>query len=200
MGVNEKAAYACGGVVVAGLVYLVMALIIRTVGIAKVMRFLPPVVTGPMIVCIGLSLAPVAVANSSVNWPLALAAILTVIVFNIWGRGMLKLIPILMGVVLLYIASVFLDMLGFTNTDGSAIINYNSIANASWIGLPPFKMQCGLSGAYASLGEDRVGQILNHGFIVSGYYLCRFHCAGRWWHCGDSCEWKGGVAYLCAFL
>lgn len=140
MDVNEKAAYACGGVVVAGLVYIAMALVIRTVGIAKVMRFLPPVVTGPMIVCIGLSLAPVAVANSSVNWPLALAAILTVIVFNIWGRGMLKLIPILMGVVLLYIAAVFLDIAGFTNTDGSAIINYNTIANASWIGLPPFKM------------------------------------------------------------
>lgn len=140
MDVNEKAAYACGGVVVAGLVYIAMAIVIRTVGIAKVMRFLPPVVTGHMIVCIGLSLAPVAVANSSVNWPLALAAILTVIVFNIWGRGMLKLIPILMGVVLLYIAAVFLDIAGFTNTDGSAIINYNSIANASWIGLPPFKM------------------------------------------------------------
>ena len=67
MDVNEKAAYACGGVVVAGLVYIAMAIVIRTVGIAKVMRFLPPVVTGPMIVCIGLSLAPVAVANSSVN-------------------------------------------------------------------------------------------------------------------------------------
>lgn len=140
MSVNDKAAYACGGVVVAGLVYLVMAAIIKLVGIAKVMRFLPPVVTGPMIVCIGLSLAPVAISNSAVNWPLALAAILTVIVFNIWGRGMLKLIPILMGVVLLYIVALILDIAGFTNTDGSAIINYASISSASWVGLPPFQM------------------------------------------------------------
>ena len=140
MSVNDKAAYACGGVVVAGLVYLVMAAVIKLVGIAKVMRFLPPVVTGPMIVCIGLSLAPVAISNSAVNWPLALAAILTVIVFNIWGRGMLKLIPILMGVVLLYIVALILDIAGFTNTDGSAIINYASISSASWVGLPPFQM------------------------------------------------------------
>lgn len=140
MSVNDKAAYACGGVVVAGLVYLVMATIIKVVGIAKVMRYLPPVVTGPMIICIGLSLAPTAISNAAVNWPLALAAILTVIVFNIWGRGMLKLIPILMGVVLLYIAALILDLSGFTNTDGSQIINYTSIAGAQWIGLPPFQM------------------------------------------------------------
>ena len=57
--------YACGGVVVAGLLYLILALIIKLVGVKKVMRFLPPVVTGPIIICIGLSLAGSAVNNAS---------------------------------------------------------------------------------------------------------------------------------------
>lgn len=140
LSVNDKAAYACGGIVIAGLVYLVMAFIIKVVGIAKVMKFLPPVVTGPMIICIGLSLSTTAVANSAVNWPLAIAALLTVIVFNIWGRGLFKIIPILMGIVILYIASVVLNYFGYTNTDGSAIINYDPIYNESWLGFPPFLM------------------------------------------------------------
>ena len=71
MSANEKAAYACGGVVIAGLLYLVLALIIRLVGVKRVMRFLPPVVTGPVIICIGLSLAGSAVSNASTNWGLA---------------------------------------------------------------------------------------------------------------------------------
>ena len=84
MTMGEKLPYACGGIVFAGLFYLVLALIIKLVGIRKVMRFLPPVVTGPMIICIGLSLAPSAVSNASANWLLALIALAVIIVFNIW--------------------------------------------------------------------------------------------------------------------
>ena len=75
----EKLQYACGGIVVAGLLYLALALIIKVVGVKKVMRFLPPVVTGPIIVCIGLNLAPSAVSNASSNWVLALIALGTII-------------------------------------------------------------------------------------------------------------------------
>ena len=81
---GEKLPYACGGIVVAGLLYLVLAVIIRLVGVKKVMHFLPPVVTGPIIICIGLSLAPSAVSNASVNWFLAIVALCVVIAFNIW--------------------------------------------------------------------------------------------------------------------
>ena len=87
MSVNDKAAYACGGVVVAGLLYLVLALIIRLVGVKRVMRFLPPVVTGPVIICIGLSLAGSAINNASTNWFLALVALAVIIVFNDGARG-----------------------------------------------------------------------------------------------------------------
>ena len=135
---GEKLPYACGGIVVAGLLYLVLAVIIKIVGVKKVMHFLPPVVTGPIIICIGLSLAPSAVSNASANWFLALVALIVVIAFNIWGKGMFKIIPILMGVVIAYVVALVMQFMGFTNADGSAIINFAPIAEASWVGLPPF--------------------------------------------------------------
>ena len=79
MSYGEKLPYACGGIVVAGLLYFVLALLIKVVGVRKVMRFLPPVVTGPIIIGIGLGLAPSAIANCAVNWTLALIALVTVI-------------------------------------------------------------------------------------------------------------------------
>lgn len=136
----DKLSYACGGVVVAGLLYLVLALIIKLAGVKKVMRFLPPVVTGPIIICIGLSLAGSAISNASQNWLLALIALTTIIVFNIWGKGMFKIIPILMGVVVAYVAALIFHALGMTNADGSAILDFTSIASASWVGIPEFTM------------------------------------------------------------
>ncbi|MGN1276707.1 MAG: uracil-xanthine permease family protein [Floccifex sp.] len=140
MPVNEKAAYACGGIVIAGLLYLVVALIIKVVGVKKVMRFLPPVVTGPIIICIGLSLASSAISNASTNWFLALVALAVIVIFNIWGKGMFKIIPILMGVVIAYGIALIMQSMGMTNPDGSAIINFASVAQASWVGLPQFQL------------------------------------------------------------
>lgn len=140
MSMGEKLPYACGGIVAAGLLYLVLALIIKLIGVKKVMRFLPPVVTGPIIICIGLSLAPSAVSNASANWLLAIIALGTIIIFNIWGKGMFKIIPILMGVLVSYAAALGLNALGVTNPDGSAILNFAGVQAASWVGLPPFKL------------------------------------------------------------
>lgn len=140
MSVNDKAAYACGGVVVAGLLYLVLALIIRLVGVKRVMRFLPPVVTGPVIICIGLSLAGSAINNASTNWFLALVALAVIIVFNIWGKGMFKIIPILMGVMISYVVALLMTMAGMTNPDGSAILNFSAIATSGWVGVPPLQI------------------------------------------------------------
>ena len=140
MGPNEKAAYACGGIVIAGLLYLVVALIIKIVGVKKVMLFLPPVVTGPIIICIGLSLASSAISNASTNWFLALVALGVIVVFNIWGKGMFKIIPILMGVIIAYGVALIMNSLGMSNPDGSAIIDFASVAQASWVGLPQFQL------------------------------------------------------------
>ena len=140
MGANEKCAYACGGVVVAGLLYLVLAAIIKLVGVKKVMRFLPPVVTGPIIICIGLSLSSSAISNASTNWLLAFVALAVIIVFNIWGKGMFKIIPILMGVVISYVLAVILNACGVTNPDGSKIIDFASVSSAAWVGIPAFQI------------------------------------------------------------
>ena len=140
MSANDKAAYACGGVVVAGLLYLVLALIIRMVGVKRVMRYLPPVVTGPVIICIGLSLASSAINNASTNWFLALVALAVIIVFNIWGKGMFKIIPILMGVVISYAVALLMNVIGITNPDGSAILDFSAIASAGMVGIPPIQI------------------------------------------------------------
>ena len=140
MTMGEKLPYACGGIVVAGLLYLILALVIKLVGVKRVMHFLPPVVTGPIIICIGLSLAPSAISNASTNWLIALIALATIIVFNIWGKGMFKIIPILMGVVISYAVALVMHLLGMTNPDGSAILDFSAVASAAWVGLPPFQL------------------------------------------------------------
>ncbi|MBR5407598.1 MAG: uracil-xanthine permease [Lachnospiraceae bacterium] len=140
MGANDKAAYACGGVVIAGCLYFVLAIIIKLVGIHKVMRFLPPIVTGPIIICIGLSLAGSAISNASANWLLAFIALAVIIVFNIWGKGMFKIIPILMGVAISYFVAVVFNAFGMTNPDGSALIDFSAVADASFVGIPMFQI------------------------------------------------------------
>lgn len=140
MTMGEKLPYACGGIVVAGLLYLLLALVIKLVGVKKVMRFLPPVVTGPIIICIGLSLAPSAIANAKTNWLLAVIAFGVVVFFNVWGKGMLKIIPILLGVVISYVCAIIFNAAGMTNADGSSILQFGAIAEASIISFQPFQI------------------------------------------------------------
>lgn len=138
MTMGEKLPYACGGIVVAGLLYLVFAIIVKLVGVRKVMRLLPPVVTGPIIISIGLSLASSAVNNAQTNWLIAVVAFAVIVIFNIWGKGMFKIIPILMGIVISYIFALILNGAGVTNADGSAILNFTSVASAHWVQWQPF--------------------------------------------------------------
>lgn len=134
----EKLQYAGGGIVVAGILYMILALVIKVVGVKKVMRFLPPIVTGPIIILIGLNLAPSAVSNASTCWPLALAAMAIVVVANIWGKGMVKIIPILLGVVGAYVIAVIANALGATTASGSPLVDFSALAGAKLIGLQPF--------------------------------------------------------------
>ena len=109
--------YACGGIVVAGLLYVVMAAIVKAVGVHKVMRFLPPVVTGPIVILIGLNLAPSAVSNASTCWWLAILSIAVIVVANIWGKGMIKIVPILLGVVIPYVVALVAGKVDFSTLD-----------------------------------------------------------------------------------
>ena len=113
--------------------------IIKLVGVKRAMRFLPPVVTGPIIICIGLSLAPSAVNNVQTNWLLAIIAFAIIVIFNIWGKGMWKIIPILLGIAGAYAVALILHFCGITNPDGSAIFNFAEVAKASWVNVPPFE-------------------------------------------------------------
>ncbi|WP_337399705.1 uracil-xanthine permease family protein [Congzhengia sp.] len=145
--------YACLGVAFAGLVYLILAALIKVVGIKRVMKFFPPVVTGPIIISIGLGLAGSAVTNCTTNWLIAFIALALVIVFNIWGKGMAKIVPILIGVLgSCAIAAILALTLGetITGADGNAYITLfgnpklqlfsvsalDQLKNAPWIGIP----------------------------------------------------------------
>ena len=142
MAAGEKLQYACGGIVVAGLLYVALALIIKAVGVHKVMHFLPPVVTGPIIILIGLNLAPSAVSNASTCWWLALVSIAVIVVANIWGRGMIKIIPILLGVVVPYLVALIANAMGATALDslGNAVplLDFSGVAAADLVGFQPF--------------------------------------------------------------
>ena len=135
---ETKLAYALGGVVVAGLLYVVLAIIVKLVGVKRVMRFLPPVVTGPIIILIGLNLAPSAINNASSCWWLAVVAMAIIIVANIWGKGMIKIIPILLGVVGAYVIALIAHFCGATAADGSALMNFSAVAASKVVGIQPF--------------------------------------------------------------
>ena len=138
--------YACVGVACAGLLYLVLALICKIYGSKNVMKFFPPVVTGPIIIAIGLNLAPSAINNCTTNWLVALVAIVVVIVCNIWGKGMIKIIPILIGVIASYVFAFVVD-------PSARMAIVEKVAGAAWFGLP-FKMEDTVFGLFFSGNVD----------------------------------------------
>jgi len=129
---EEKLPYALGGIVIAGCLYLVLALLFKLVGAKKVMRFFPPIVTGPIIILIGLNLSGSAVSNASTNWPLALVAIAIIIVANIFGKGMIKIIPILLGVVGAYLVALVFNQVDFTAVSEAQFVGLQKIVIAKF--------------------------------------------------------------------
>lgn len=126
---NDLLVYACFGVACAGLMYVILSALFKAFGVKKVMKFFPPIVTGPIIISIGLILSSSAINNCNANWLVAAAAIIIVIYFNIWGKGMAKIIPILIGVLGSYAISMLVDPASRANVA-------ETVAAADWIGLP----------------------------------------------------------------
>ena len=126
---SDLLVYACFGVACAGLMYVILSALFKAFGVKKVMKFFPPIVTGPIIICIGLILSSSAINNCNANWLVAVAAIVIVICFNIWGKGMTKIIPILLGVIGSYIISMIVD-------PASRVAVAEKVAAAKWVGLP----------------------------------------------------------------
>ena len=135
----EMIPYACFGVVCAGLIYILFSVLIKVFSAEKVMSFFPPIVTGPIIISIGLTLSQTAIDSCSANWPIALVAIVVVILCNIYGKGMIKIIPILLGVIASYVAAVVMGEVDFT-----------PVKEAAWFGFP-IKMEMTV---FALFGEN----------------------------------------------
>ena len=127
LGLTESVAltYACIGVFCAGLLYFVLAALFKFYGVRRTMRFFPPVVTGPIIISIGLILSSSAINNCQTNWWIALLAILIIVICNIFGKGMIKIIPIILGVIGSYIVAACFGQVDFT-----------AVKEASWFGMP----------------------------------------------------------------
>ena len=122
---TQSLPYACIGVACAGFLYFILAGLFAAFGAKKVMKFFPPVVTGPIIICIGLILSGSAIQNCQTNWWIALLAIAIIVVCNIWGRGMVRIVPILLGVLGSYVVAACCGLCDFT-----------AVKEAAWIGLP----------------------------------------------------------------
>ena len=128
-GQNIPLTYSGFGVAVAGMMYLVLALMFKIFGTKKVMSVFPPIVTGPVIICIGLTLAGTAITSCTSNWLVALVAIVVVVVANIWGKGMIQIVPILLGVVASYLVAMVVD-------PAARAAVAATVAEAKWFGLP----------------------------------------------------------------
>ncbi|MBE6964352.1 MAG: uracil-xanthine permease, partial [Ruminococcaceae bacterium] len=160
--------YACFGVACAGLLYVVLAALFKAFGIKKVMKFFPPIVTGPIIIAIGLSLSGSAITNCATNWGIAVVAILVILVTNIWGKGMIKIVPILLGVVASYLVAAI-----------SGNVDFTAVKDAAWLGLP-FAWQDTVFGLFS--GEVDTGLL-----ITSVITIAPLSIATMTEHIGDMC-------------
>ena len=145
-GEPELLPYACFAVACSGILYIIMSALFKGFGIKRVMRFFPPIVTGPIIIAIGLTLSGSAINNCSTNWLIAAAAIVIVIVCNIWGKGMIRIIPILLGVIGSYLIAVI-----------GGNVDFTGVSQAAWIGAP-FEWKNTVFGLFS--GEVDVGLLI----------------------------------------
>ena len=154
--------YAQGGIITAGALYLLFALIVKIFGVERVKTFFPPIVTGPMIMVIGLSLSRVALSMASDNWIVAFVVIVTVAITSIFGRGFLKIIPILVGVLVGYVLSVAMNLVDFT-----------AFVEAPLFAIPPFTTPLFSWSAVAIIAPvvlatfmEHIGDITTNGAVV----------------------------------
>ena len=122
---TELLPYACFGVACASVLYFIMSAAIKGFGTARVLKYFPPIVTGPIIIAIGLTLSKSAIDNCTTDWLIALIAIVLVIVCNIWGKGMVKIVPIIIGVIGSYAIAAIMGK-----------VDFSALKDAPWIGSP----------------------------------------------------------------
>ena len=159
--------YATGGVVAAGGLYVILAILIKVLGTKKVMKLFPPVVCGPLIILIGINLAGSAVNNLLTNWVLGIVPILVIIICNTWGKGMIKIIPVLISLIVSYIVAIIMGA-----------VSFDGVSAAAWVGLPNFHLPkfnadcivAGLAVAVAAMVEH-VGDVMAIGATTGKNYI-----------------------------
>ena len=148
--------YATGGVVAAGGLYVILAILIKVLGTKRVMKLFPPAVCGPLIILIGINLAGSAIDNLFTNWMLGIVPILVIIICNTWGKGMIKIIPVLISLIVSYIVAILMGA-----------VDFSAVGSANWVGLPNFHLPkfnadaivAGLAVAVAAMVEH-VGDVM----------------------------------------
>ena len=148
--------YATGGVVAAGGLYVILAILIKVLGTKRVMKLFPPAVCGPLIILIGINLAGSAIDNLFTNWMLGIVPILVIIICNTWGKGMIKIIPVLISLIVSYIVAIIMGA-----------VEFSAVGSANWVGLPNFHLPkfnadaivAGLAVAVAAMVEH-VGDVM----------------------------------------
>ena len=148
--------YATGGVIVAGGLYVILAILIKVLGTKRVMKLFPPAVCGPLIILIGINLAGSAIDNLFTNWMLGIVPILVIIICNTWGKGMIKIIPVLISLIVSYIVAIIMGA-----------VDFSAVGSANWVGLPNFHLPkfnadaivAGLAVAVAAMVEH-VGDVM----------------------------------------
>ncbi|MCL2277364.1 MAG: NCS2 family nucleobase:cation symporter [Treponema sp.] len=143
--------YAQGGIVVSGLVYLLFALLVYALGVKRVLSLFPPIITGPIVIIIGLMLAPVAISSAQENWWIALVSFLVVAVVSIFLKGFIKLLPVICGLVIGYIVAAVTGNVDFT-----------PIREAAWIGLPSFTIAKFNANAIMIIAPVAIATVVEH--------------------------------------
>lgn len=160
--------HALGGIVVAGLLYVVLAILVYFLGADKIISFFPPVVTGPIIMVIGLNLAPTAIDMASANWIMALIAFVIVLYVNVFLKGFANALPVLIGLIISYIIAVIVTLTGFAQ-----LVDFAPIAEAAWIGLPKFIVAKFDIGAILMVAPVAVCTMVEHvGDVIAVGTIC----------------------------
>ncbi|MBO8159992.1 MAG: uracil-xanthine permease [Thermosipho sp. (in: Bacteria)] len=120
-------AYAAGGIAIAGLVKFGFGFLIKLIGIRRFEKLFPPVISGTMIILIGLILSPVAIQMASANWWIALVSLATAVIVRLYAKGFSRLVPVIWGIVVGYIVAAL-----------TGNVNFTEVSTASWTGLPEF--------------------------------------------------------------
>ncbi|GGS32644.1 uracil-xanthine permease family protein [Deinococcus knuensis] len=163
-------AAAGGGLIAAGVMYLLFSGLVKLLGTDRLLRVFPPVVTGPVIIVIGLGLSSVAVNQAKTNWWLALVTLGAAVIASLYGKGLFRMIPILVGVVTGYVVSL---LTGQVTQEG-----LDAIAAAPLLGLPDFHAPALDWRAVAIIAPvavvtfiEHVGDVIVNGRVVGKNFL-----------------------------